>query len=133
MRMINAMRQTSHRTRWFGVILLFMCAVWQPNPVTAQTQWTTAPNGTDISNANSGNVGIGTTAPAAKLQITNQVSGAVGQIIVGAPSQTANLFQTQDAAGNINFRIKPDGNPSWVVPGYGVNTAPYATFNPTVS
>ncbi len=123
-------RSRTQRVLLAGMILMMIGIVYQP--AQAQTQWATAPNGTDISNANSGNVGIGTTAPAAKLQITNQASGAVGQIIVGAPSQTANLFQTQDAAGNINFRIKPDGNPSWVVPGYGINTVPYATFNPTL-
>ncbi|MGA1826046.1 MAG: hypothetical protein ACMUIP_15430 [bacterium] len=38
-------------------------------------QWQLAPNGEDIYNTNSGNVGIGTTEPGAKLHVTNSIDG----------------------------------------------------------
>jgi len=53
----------------------------------------------------SGNVGIGTTSPTAKLQIDTGSIKTIGQIIRAAPSQTANLTEWQDSSGNAKVRI----------------------------
>ncbi len=56
-----------------------------------------------------GEVGIGVTSPGAKLQI-NTTSSRIGQIIRAADSQTADLQQWQNAAGNKLAGISYDGS-----------------------
>ena len=68
-------------------------------------QWTT--NGNDIYNANSGNVGIGTISPAAKLHIA-------GSIAVSDGSQGAGKVLTSDA----------NGLATWQTPAAAIETDP---------
>jgi len=56
-----------------------------------------------------GNVGIGTTAPSATLQVNATSSTAVGAIIRGAASQTANLLNIQNSAGTNLLTIDSGG------------------------
>ncbi len=48
-----------------------------------------------------GNVGIGTAAPGAMLQVNASAAGTIGSIIKGATSQTANLTQWQNSVGTV--------------------------------
>lgn len=50
--------------------LTLMMLLGLPEQAQAQTQWTTALNGTDIYKTTSGNVGIGTTTPVSQLEIS---------------------------------------------------------------
>jgi hypothetical protein len=61
--------------------LLLLCGL--PDDAPAQTQWTTAPNGTDIYNTTSGNVGIGTTpTPGYRLHIAGDNTLAGGYPLI---------------------------------------------------
>jgi hypothetical protein len=62
--------QTNFRLNAFLIALILVgCVLILPGNVRAQGQWTT--NGNNINNTNSGNVGIGTTSPTAKLEISD--------------------------------------------------------------
>jgi hypothetical protein len=65
-----------------------------------------------------GNVGIGTTAPGASLQVNIPSATTIGQIIKAAASQTADLQQWQNSAGSPMCLIDKYGR--FV---YGVNVA----------
>lgn len=51
---------------------------------TARAQWTTT--GTNISNTNTGNVGIGTTSPSAPVHIKKVFTSAYGQLVLQDPN-----------------------------------------------
>jgi hypothetical protein len=53
---------------WASLTLMMLLGL--PHQAQAQTQWTTATNGTDIYKTTSGNVGIGTTTPVSQLEIS---------------------------------------------------------------
>jgi len=63
-----------------GLLLFFASCLMQ---TTAQSQWTTS--GTTIYNSNTGNVGVGTTTPATKLQVNGVLSvlGGAGSELTG--------------------------------------------------
>jgi len=57
-----------------------------------------------------GNVGIGTTTPGAKLQIDTGATGTIGQIIKGFSGQTANLQEWQNSSGTVLSVVNSVGN-----------------------
>lgn len=61
-----------------AALLLLALTLWEPSEVRAQ--WTTS--GTDISNTNTGNVGVGTSSPAAKLDVAETATSANRGIIL---------------------------------------------------
>ena len=63
----------------------------------------------------SGSVGIGTTAPGGQFQVTNSTAGLIPAIIRGATSQTANLLELQDSAGNYVGAMNAGGSLSFEV------------------
>jgi len=75
-----------------------------------------------------GNVGVGTTSPFAKLSVTNSTATTIAQIIKGAASQSANLTEWLDSAGNVLASVSPAGKIVHTVPttlkGYTVATLP---------
>jgi site-specific recombinase XerD len=75
-------------------------------------------NGVEAISINAiGSVGIGTTAPTARLQVHAGSAATVGQIIRGAASQTANLQEWQNSGGTLLSGISSSGN-------FGVGKAP---------
>ena len=54
------------------------------------------------------NVGIGTTTPAARLEVQT-IAATIGQIVQGAAAQTADMFQVQDSAANIHHSFSLPG------------------------
>jgi hypothetical protein len=83
-----------------------------------QHVWSTAPSGT-AGNAvtftqamtldASGNLGIGTTSPGAKLQVNTGAVGTVGQIIQMVASQTADALRVARSDGNLILQLTPTG------------------------
>jgi hypothetical protein len=82
-------------------------------------QWTT--NGSNISNSNSGNVGIGTTSPAAKLDVTGNinVSSYLSSTLGYYMETTGDGINNDPGVGYLSFRsnnvdnrmvIDPNGN-----------------------
>jgi hypothetical protein len=84
-------------TRWPMPIVLFAAVIVFAAAGNASAQWTT--NGNNINNTNTGNVGIGTTSPAGKLDLNGPdaapTSGATtnGTLLLGA-SPSTNLVLT---------------------------------------
>ena len=72
-------------------------------------QWTT--NGNDISNSNTGNVGVGTTTPAYKLDLMSAVS-AVARFNTSAAGATHVLIDA-GSAYNSNLTLQRAGVSKW--------------------
>ena len=92
----------SYRGVLAAMMLAFITVVWQPAPV--QAQWTT--NGTNINNTNAGNVGVGTTSPAAKLtvQSTDAPAPEVGGIrLQGATDPNKKLILGVEETNNYGW------------------------------
>jgi hypothetical protein len=88
------------RSVLFAVIALSCCLSQ------AQAQWST--NGNDISNSNSGNVGVKTTTPEFPLQVNSTSTNVLGAVYTGSMSSTAGAgFQllTSTAASAAGQRL----------------------------
>ena len=92
-----------------SVCAVIFMALFLLQPATAQAQWTTPDGSGNINNTNSGNVGLGTTTPGAKLTVSNNTQAApAGQPgttlqIVGANAAQARLLV--DAFGAVTTSI----------------------------
>ena len=84
-----------------GMIALLGCSE------RAMAQWTTS--GSDIYNSNTGNVGIGTSTPSAKLDLTSTAAGTVTVKIKGAASQTGNLLEFRASDNSLRSYVNPAG------------------------
>ena len=111
---MNRDKQPKHRQPLLWVYLLTAFALTIllgfSNDVLAQSQWTT--NGNNINNTNTGNVGIGTTTPAASLNIYHNDIHGSGIRIDNAAS-----------TGTYKYGILIQAGPS----GHGVTDWPNAT------
>jgi CRISPR/Cas system-associated exonuclease Cas4 (RecB family) len=58
----------------------------------------------------SGNVGIGTTVPGAKVHAITSAAGAKGLIVQGSASQSANLQEWQNSAGTALTKVNASGH-----------------------
>jgi hypothetical protein len=92
----------------------------------SSTYWT--PNGTHIYNSNSGNIGIGTTEPGSKLEVSSSVWNSTNFLVEinnldvngadsrgllvrgGANNNSTPILQVQDYGGNADFSVMGDGN-----------------------
>lgn len=108
---------------------------WQTPSGGGGGQWTTS--GNNIYNNNIGNVGIGNSNPANKLDVSGTTklqgsSDAVQLTVQANATQTTDLIRAVNSAGNTVFRVTKDGNPVWVTPTYDAVVHPAASFQPTV-
>lgn len=67
-------------------------------------------NNTGLIVNDSGHIGIGEVSPNAKLHVTIDDAGTVGQIIKGAASQSADLFQFQSSTPSVLSGFNSSGN-----------------------
>ena len=74
-------------------------AEWQP-PIITTTYW--SPNGTDIYNNNSGNVGIGTSSPNVALHIQGTNTSTTLNAYGGSPETALRLFNTDITPNNFS-------------------------------
>ncbi len=73
--------------------------------------WTSSTNlGNSILFQSGSNIGIGTTAPAAQLQIIPNSSSTVGSLLKGAASQSADLLQFQNSSAAVLGGITSGGH-----------------------
>ncbi len=85
-------------------ILILIITFGQPQQAQAQTQWTTAANGTDIYNTSNGNVGIGTTpTPGYRLHIAgnNTVAGGYPLINIENKQTGGHSYWLYAGANNV--------------------------------
>jgi len=92
--------QKTNKRIWLGAAIGFALILLTSNPQPAfAQQWNT--NGSNISNANSGNVGIGTTSPVFKLDIQggqlHVAGGANTNVIIEGPATSHSLIQFKNA------------------------------------
>jgi hypothetical protein len=112
--LINKINQFPRRQSafWASALMLMVYFFCQPNSASAQSQWTT--NGNNISNTNTGNVGIGTTTPNGKLdvyggRIVVQPSASGGFMLINDPVWgNAGLFETT-SNGDLHLKAYSSG------------------------
>lgn len=104
---------------WFAMILAGSLIIAQPRSVYGQ--WTT--NGNNINNTNSGNVGVGTTTPAQKLDVAGSIASG-GTTVIDASRNITNAgsgnFSGTVTSGSLNSFvanspnavITPSGSPA---------------------
>src|SRR5687767_1190343 len=68
------------KLRSFGLLVAVGIACALTMPGTARAQWTTS--GNNISNSNSGNVGVGTASPSSRLTIVGPVQNGVYTVTI---------------------------------------------------
>jgi hypothetical protein len=95
-------------------VLLVACLL---GPPAARAQWTPPDASNNISNTNTGNVGVGTPAPSAALHVVSRAAGNTAVKVKGAAGQTANLLE---------FRAPDDALRAFVTSGGGL------VFNPAM-
>jgi len=100
------MKTNSQKTNkiWIGAAISFALLVLLATPQRVVAQWTT---GTNISNTNTGNVGIGTTNPG-KLLTVNGDAG-ITTLYGNSTSQNANDSLKLGPGSNGNFFIDNTG------------------------
>lgn len=99
-----------------SILFLLAFAFWQPASVSAQ--WATS--GNDINNTNSGNVGIGTSAPLAKIQIvtpsytdTPIYNWDNHFLVVGADASAGGISLSYNQSTNTGYLMSLSPNVAW--------------------
>jgi hypothetical protein len=103
----------TNRKTWLGAAIGFALLFVVATPRTAMAQWATS--GNNISNTNSGNVGVGTTTPTlGKLQVTGMVGNT--SAVFGSDGTGVGLIQNW---GQIGFNTYHNGAFRAINTGYG--------------
>jgi hypothetical protein len=97
--------RTRQRIFWSMLFVILGCTLGTPKTVCAQ--WSTS--GNDISNTNTGNVGVGTSTPSAKLDLISTSAGTATFKIKGAASQTGNLLEFRTSDNTVRSYVNPAG------------------------
>src|SRR5215218_7590448 len=87
--MNSELRTRATSAGWLSTLCLFTLAILFASPQSAHGQWTT--NGTNINNTNTGNVGVGTASPAAKLAVATNSASVNGSVSI-TPDATNNYY-----------------------------------------
>src|SRR5689334_5808245 len=82
----------AHNALTLFVCAVFFTALFLLQPVVAQAQWTAPDVNGNISNTNSNNVGVGTTSPNYKFDITNALDRAQVRFGMGAADSGGYLY-----------------------------------------
>lgn len=98
----SELRKRATSAGWLSTVGLFTLAILFATPQTAHGQWTT--NGNNINNTNTGNVGVGTSTPGAKLAATT-ASSAVNATVSITPDGTNTYY-----AANPHDALLVDGS-----------------------
>jgi hypothetical protein len=91
--MNSELRKRAISSGWICTLCLFTLMILLASPPSAHGQWTT--NGNNISNSNSGNVGVGTSSPGSKLTVNTGTAGVTGTVTI-TPDGTNNYYQTNN-------------------------------------
>lgn len=125
------MNKTNHsisirQGTWAAFLLTFAFILTQPDKALAQCPCPWAPNGNNINNTNTGNVGIGTTTPASKLEVIGNIALSDSSRIT-AKSDWGNYLMPYTSFGRMAFGT---GNVDRVSILYNGNVG-IGTINPT--
>ena len=99
--MNSELRKRATSAGWLSALCLCTLAILFVAPQTAHGQWTT--NGNNINNTNSGNVGVGTSSPAAKLEATGNVQVSNGGTLKLTGGADGYLILDGTAGGEVQF------------------------------
>jgi hypothetical protein len=91
--MNSELRKRAISSGWICTVCLFTLMILLVSPQSAHGQWTTS--GNNISNTNSGNVGVGTSSPGSKLTVTTNTAGVAGTVTI-TPDGTNNYYQSNN-------------------------------------
>jgi hypothetical protein len=85
----SELRKRAISTGWLSTVGLFTLAILFASAQSAHGQWTTS--GNNINNTNTGNVGVGTASPAAKLAVATNSASVNGSVSI-TPDATNNYY-----------------------------------------
>src|SRR5687768_7921677 len=94
--MNSELRKRAISSGWICTVCLFTVMILLASPRSAQGQWTT--NGNNISNSNSGNVGVGTTTPGSKLSVATNSTATTAAVSI-TPDGTNNYYAANNHDG----------------------------------
>lgn len=105
------MSYRKHLHSVLGFALMLACALIIAQPRSVYGQWTT--NGNNINNTNSGNVGVGTTTPAQKLDVNGSIASG-GTTVIDASRNITNAgsgtFSGTVTSGSLNSFVANSPN-----------------------
>ncbi|HKP84131.1 MAG TPA: hypothetical protein VJT69_19090 [Pyrinomonadaceae bacterium] len=109
--------ELSYRRPILGFAMFVACILMVAYPGTANGQWTT--NGNNINNTNSGNVGVGTSNPAQKLDVAGAIASS-GTTVIDASRNVTNAgsgtFSGTVYSGALNSFVANSSNAVIVPP-----------------
>ncbi len=107
----SELRKRATSAGWLSALCLLTVATLFVTPRTAQGQWTTS--GSNINNTNSGNVGVGTSSPSAKLDVAGNVLVSNGGILKLSGGADGYLILDGTAGGEVQF--SKSGSIKWAL------------------
>ena len=119
---MHKIEQPKRRRSAILVAALFTLLIVLGQPCTAMAQWVT--NGTNINNTNSGNVGIGTTTPTAKLEVNGTTAVSGNLVKFAGTDPNGNVFAEIVSTGTAGalFSLTGGGGTPFLFQSGGINS-----------